>query len=464
MRRILVCGIFVAAACGGGGGGGASGDPTEALSGGTTTVVDTTRDAFSRPLAGLASERRDVFFLGNSVFNTSWVSAPASADGFDGLGPLFNTAACSNCHFKDGRGKPPTPDDDRLVGLLFRLSVPGVGEHGGTVDEPTYGGQLQPNGILGVPPEGSVAIDYTEEVVALAGGETASLRRPIYRLTDLAYGPMRADVMVSPRVAPAMIGLGLLEAIPEADLRALEDPEDRDGDGVSGRANQVWDVRRGAPVMGRFGWKAGQPTVEQQTAGAFNGDMGISSSLFPRQPCTDAEAACLAAPTGEANGERELTDTKLGWTTLYGRALAVPARRNVDAPEVRRGRALFDEVGCAACHRPTWVTGDVEDIPELSRQTIHPYTDLLLHDLGDGLADGRSEFAADGREWRTPPLWGIGLVETVNRHRFFLHDGRARGLLEAVLWHGGEAQASRDRVIALSPAERAALIAFLESL
>jgi len=459
MRRLFVYGILLAAC-----GGAAATDPNEALSGGTTTVVDTTRDAFSRPLAGLQSGRRDTFFLGNAVFNTSWVSAPASADGFDGLGPLFNTAACSNCHFKDGRGKPPTPDDDRLVGLLFRLSVPGVGEHGGTVDEPTYGGQLQPNGILGVPAEGNVAISYVEESVALAGGETASLRRPTYRLTDLAYGPMRADVLVSPRVAPAMIGLGLLEAIPEAAIRALEDPDDRDGDGISGRANLVWDVRRGAAAMGRFGWKAGQPTVEQQTAGAFLGDMGISSSLFAGQPCTQAEAECLAAPTGEAGGEPELTDTKLGWTTLYGRALAVPARRNVDAAEVRRGRTLFDQVGCAACHVATWVTGEVADLPELSRQTIHPYTDLLLHDLGDGLADGRPDFGADGREWRTPPLWGIGLVETVNGHRFFLHDGRARGVLEAVLWHGGEAQAARDRVVALSPADRAALISFLESL
>jgi CxxC motif-containing protein (DUF1111 family) len=439
-------------------------DPDEALSGGTTTVIDATRDAFSRPLAGLAPERRDTFFLGNSVFNTSWVSAPASASGFDGLGPLFNAAACSSCHFKDGRGKPPTADDTELVGLLFRLSIPGAGPHGETVDEPTYGGQLQPNGILGVPAEGSVAIDYTEETVALAGGETATLRRPTYRLTELAYGPMRPDTMISPRVAPAMIGLGLLEAIPEAEIRAAADPDDRDGDGVSGRPNEVWDVRRGAVVLGRFGWKAGQPTVEQQSAGAFLGDMGISSSLFPGQPCTEAQAACRAAPTGEAPGERELSDTKLGWVALYGRTLAVPARRDVDAAAVRRGRALFDEIGCASCHRPTWVTGEVEDVPELSRQTIHPYTDLLLHDLGEGLADERPEAGANGREWRTPPLWGIGLVKTVNRHQFFLHDGRARGLLEAVLWHGGEAEAARDRVVAMTPEDRAALLAFLSSL
>jgi CxxC motif-containing protein (DUF1111 family) len=265
--------------------------------------------------------------------------------------------------------------------------------------------------------------------------------------------------MISPRIAPAVFGVGLLEAVPEEVIVAAADPDDVDGDGVSGRPNRIVDSD-GDISLGRFGWKANVASVEQQTAGAFLGDVGITSSIHPTQDCTAAEVACRDAISG---GEPELDDHKLGRVVFYTRTLAVPARRDVTVPDVVAGEAVFSSIGCASCHTPELQTGDT-DIVALRGQTIRPYTDLLLHDLGPGLADGRPDGLATGTEWRTPPLWGIGLVETVNGHTRFLHDGRARNLTEAVLWHGGEADGAQQRFRSLSASERAALIAFLESL
>jgi CxxC motif-containing protein (DUF1111 family) len=258
-----------------------------------------------------------------------------------------------------------------------------------------------------------------------------------------------------------MIGLGLLEALAAADIEALADPDDDDGDGISGRANHVWDPITQTTVLGRFGWKANQAGLRQQVAGAFLGDMGITSSLAPDDNCPASQLDCAAAPNG---GTPELDESLLTAVTVYSRLLAVPARRDVDDPEVLAGRELFRAIGCADCHVPKHQTGTLAGFPELSDQTIWPYTDLLLHDMGDGLADGRRDFAADGREWRTPPLWGIGLFEVVNEHTLYLHDGRARNLAEAVLWHGGEGQAARDRFAALAAGDRAVLLRFLGSL
>jgi CxxC motif-containing protein (DUF1111 family) len=216
-------------------------------------------------------------------------------------------------------------------------------------------------------------------------------------------------------------------------------------------------------MLGRFGHKAGQPSVREQAASAFSGDLGISTTLHPDGwgECSEAQADCRAAPHG---GAPEADDMVLDLVTFYGRNLAVPARRDAGDPQVLEGKRVFYEAGCAACHRPKFVTDRLADRPEQSFQLIWPYTDLLLHDLGEGLADGRPEARASGTEWRTAPLWGIGLTETVTGQASFLHDGRARTLLEAVLWHGGEAQASRDSVAQLPKAERDALIRFLESL
>jgi CxxC motif-containing protein (DUF1111 family) len=282
---------------------------------------------------------------------------------------------------------------------------------------------------------------------------------------------MHADTMVSPRIAPALIGMGLLEAIPEADLLAIADRQPKEGRGVSGRDNRVWDAGRQDWVMGRFGWKANAGTVLHQTASAFAGDIGVTNRLFPREACMPAQQDCLARIEREAQwrasrGEPavDIDDRALDRTVYYTTTLAVPARRDVDDPQVREGERLFHGAGCASCHVPSHVTGMLPGFPELSGQSIRPYTDLLLHDMGEGLADGRPDFEANGREWRTPPLWGIGLQKAVNGHTFLLHDGRARDLMEAVLWHGGEAEAARQSVLGFSKAEREALIRFLESL
>jgi len=439
-------------------------DPDEALSGGTATVFDVSRSAYAQDLPSLKGDKEDDFFVGNSIFNRGWVAAPASTVQIDGLGPLFNATNCSACHFKDGRGRPPRDDTEPFTSLLLRLSVPGTDAQGGPLGDEHYGSQLQDNGIPGVPPEARPHVRYSERPGTFVDGEPYSLRDPTYTFDQLAYGPLAADIQVSPRVAPAVFGLGLLEAIPEATLEALADPDDKNADGISGRINHVWDVRKKALAVGRFGWKANQPSIAQQTTGAFQGDIGISSSDFPVESCTAVQLECSAAKSGaDANGV-ELGDTFLASVVSYMHTLAVPARRHLDHPDVQHGRALFDRAGCPGCHTPRLSTGDLAGFPEVSRQVIRPFTDLLLHDMGSELADGRPDYEATGNEWRTPPLWGIGLVSTVNEHSFFLHDGRARSLLEAVLFHGGEATAAREAVRALSHDDRAALVAFVESL
>ena len=441
--------------------GAADADPSQGvLSGGAATVQATTRQAFGQPLPHFTADQETRFFVGNSFFNRNWVSAPASTTARDGLGPLFNARSCSACHLHDGRGRPPAPGED-MLSMLVRLSVPGEDSRHGVVPEPVYGDQFNGFAVAGVPPEGRALVTYEELPGAYEDGEPFSLRRPTYTFTDLQYGPMRPDTLLSPRVAPAMVGLGLLEAVPEWTLLALADPHDADGDGISGRPNRVWDKARQQTVMGRFGWKANQPSVAQQVAGAFLGDIGITSPLFPDENCTPAAVACRQASNG---GSPELPERLFAHVVFYSRTLAVPARRNTRLPQVRRGRKLFEDAQCDACHTPTLETGAVPGLPDLSEQVIHPYTDLLLHDMGDGLADSRPDFEASGSEWRTPPLWGIGLVETVNRHTFLLHDGRARNLAEAILWHGGEAEDSKEYFRRMPRNDREAILQFLNSL
>lgn len=461
---LAVWGALALGACGDHGADDAD-DPDELLSGGAATVANDTRMAYAQALPALHGDREDDFFVGNAIFNRSWVTAPASVVQADGLGPLFNATNCSACHLKDGRGRPPKSDDEPFTSMLIRLGLSEADAQGAALGDPMYGGQLQDNGIPGVPPEARPRVSYVEQPGAFADGTPYSLRKPTYVLESLAYGPLAPGVQLSPRVAPAVFGLGLLAAISDQTLAALADPDDRDDDGISGRLNHVWDLLRGERVIGRFGWKANQPTILQQTAAAFQNDMGISARPFLEQPCGARQTACAAQPTGEdLPGAPEVTDQQLASVVHYMHTLAVPARRNLDDPAVKRGKKLFVGAGCDGCHVPKLRTSVLADFPELSNQTIRPYTDLLLHDMGEGLADGRPDFEASGSEWRTPPLWGIGLVETVNQHAFFLHDGRARGLLEAILWHGGEADAARIVVQKLSAADRAALIAFLQSL
>jgi CxxC motif-containing protein (DUF1111 family) len=442
-------------------------EPGEALSAGSATVFKTDQNAFSMPAANLAPSRRLDFAVGNSFFRNPWVTAPATTTARDGLGPLFNTNACQNCHIKDGRGHPPAADANNAVSMLVRLSLPhsagtaALIERQGVVPEPTYGGQLQDMANPGIAPEGKVRIRFSEVPVHFADGSQVILRKPEMDISQLGYGDMHPDTRFSARVAPPMIGLGLLEAIPEAAILANADPDDRDGDGISGRPNQVWDHASQSTQLGRFGWKAGQPSLNQQNAEAFAGDMGLTSSLVPQDNCSAAQADCLSAPHG---GEPEVSDTILASVLFYSRNLGVPARRDVNAPEVLKGKSLFHQAGCQKCHTPSFTTAAEAAEPELANQLIRPYSDLLLHDMGEGLTDDREEFLASGREWRTAPLWGIGLTQAVNGHTQFLHDGRARNLLEAILWHGGEAEAAKQQVLTFDAEERSALLAFLNSL
>lgn len=450
-------------------------DPAEVLSGGETTVHKTGAEAFSLPSANLSPTRQLTFHVGNSFFRNPWITAPSSTTARDGLGPLFNTNTCQSCHIKDGRGHPPLPNDSNAVSMLVRLSVPAQKDnpqhqaqllHDGVIPEPVYGGQLQDMANPGIAAEGHIRMHWQPQTVTFSDGNAVELMKPVLQITDLAYGKLQSDTMFSARVAPPMIGLGLLEAISEKDILAQEDPDDKNVDGISGHANRVWDKEKQTTTIGRFGWKAGQPSLIQQNAGAFAGDMGLTSRLAHSDDCTPAQTACRAAPNGEnpASGEKEVSDNILNQVLFYSRNLAVPARRQADATEVLRGKKLFADAGCTGCHTPSFTTKTDAAEPELANQKIFPYSDLLLHDMGEGLADNRPDFLASGSEWRTPPLWGIGLTQDVNGHTRFLHDGRARNLLEAVLWHGGEAEKAQKNVLAMDKKDRDALIAFLDSL
>lgn len=418
-------------------------EPGEQLSAGSLTVFEAGPNAFGHPVPGLDDELERTFFRGRALFRDDWVTAPASTQSRDGLGPLFNARNCEACHIDDGRGRPPLDQEFALGPMLIRLGV--RGPDGAGQPDPIYGGQFQPFAVLGVAGEGMATVTYEELTGTYGDGSAYTLRRPTYAFANLAYGPLDPQVMVSPRIPPQMIGMGLLEAI---DVSAYEDEDDSDRDGISGR-------RRG-----RFGHKAGQPTVAHQVTAAFNGDLGLTSARFPQDDCTLAQSACRDAVSG---GTPELIDAIEKDVIRYSELLAVPARRRWDAPEVLRGKARFVEAGCASCHVPRYVTGTSE-LTLLQNVEIRPYTDLLLHDMGSELADGFTEGTADGYEWRTPPLWGIGLTQSVSGHELFLHDGRARGFAEAILWHGGEAQAAREIFRNYSEAERNDLLAFLQSL
>ena len=430
---------------------------TSELSGGETTIFDASSHAFSIPAPNLSTAALEKHLEGDVEFEAVFVTAPAVVN--PGLGPIYNNVSCINCHSRDGRGRPPSSDEG-LVSLLFRLSLPKTEDAidgKPPIPVPGFGKQLNNRAIVNTDPEGKVKIDYTEQTLMTADGTRVHLRHPNYTVTE-TYQPLPENVEVSPRVAPAVFGLGLLEAISENAILAYADEADVDGDGISGKPNYVWDVVEQRYTLGRFGWKANQPTLHQQVAAAYHDDMGITTSLFL------VENSAGQSQLTEHSATPEVSDEILEVVTFYVQTLAVPARRNVDDPQVKQGEQLFAKAQCASCHVPTLRTGVLTGVPSVSNQTIHPYTDLLLHDMGPDLADNRPDFHASGSEWRTPPLWGIGLVRRVNGHTNFLHDGRARDLMEAILWHSGEAKASRQAVEQMSKAERDALIVFLESL
>lgn len=431
----------------------------EEFSGGETTVFDVSENAFGFQAPNLEGDNALFFFTGNSLFFQNWVTAPASTTARDGLGPFFNARSCSACHFKDGRGRAPELNEEIDHGLLLRLSIPGKTATGGNQPEPIYGGQLQDQSILDATTEGGFSVSYTNKIITYKDGSSVTLRKPTYTINNLAYGDIASNVQISPRVAQQIIGLGLLEALPEATLLSYADEFDANNDGISGKPNYVWDIESQSLKIGRFGWKANQPSIKQQVAGAFAGDLGITSSLFPDENCPTG-VDCNDFANG---GTPEISNENLDKVTLYSATLAVPARRNHENQNILEGKALFNELNCVACHIPKLKSGP-HAIPALANQTFRPYTDLLLHDMGSDLADNTPDFEASGKEWRTPPLWGIGLLETVNGHTNLLHDGRARNIEEAILWHGGEAEKSKIAFTNLNASKREKIIEFIKSL
>jgi CxxC motif-containing protein (DUF1111 family) len=419
-----------------------------ALSGGATTVFDAGPDAFSLPAPNLSQTDLAIHEVGDVNFEVEF-------DPAKGLGPVFDNVSCEACHEGDGRGRPPA-GGEQFASFLFRGSVRGFGAHGGPNPIPGFGTQIQLRAIPGLTPEASASIAYTDSTGTFADGSQFTLRVPHYTLIG-GYAALPSGFLFSPRSAPAVFGLGLLEAVSVGDVFAMADPRDRNRDGVSGRANLVWDAVNQRLALGRFGWKANTPNLLQQAAGAYNGDMGITSTIFPAESCEGQYAEC-------ATHAVEIDPQLVRAVAFYTRTLGVPARRDLDSPTAKQGERLFYAAGCNGCHVPTLRTAVLAGVPAVSNQVIHPYTDLLVHDMGPGLADGRRDFLASGSEWRTAPLWGIGLLETVNDHTNLLHDGRARGFLEAILWHGGEATRAQERVKRMSAQERDALVAFLQSL
>ncbi|USE38145.1 di-heme oxidoredictase family protein [Endozoicomonas sp. SCSIO W0465] len=445
--------------------------------GGDASVNVTGFNTIAKPSANMPVFNRLNFHKGNALFRQIWQPESGADLAVDGLGPMFHTTSCSSCHIHDRRGHAPEDGEITDESVLVRLSIPAISDDqkkrlkkSGVIPEPTYGGQLQVNALEGVKPEGQVRVTFEYFQVTFADGHQVELRKPLFTVENLGYGPMAENTMLSMRITPSMIGIGLLEAISEKSLLANEDPEDSNGDGISGRVNRVWDIQKQRTSIGRFGWKAGVPTLRQQSAAAFSGDMGLTTSLFPDESCTKIQKDCLAAPSGE---ESDVSDLVLDKIVFYSRNVGVPVRTNAKRPEVLKGKTLFNEAGCAGCHQPSFRTASLDVQSETAmtviekeqaNQLIWPYSDFLLHDMGEGLADGRPEFLATGSEWRTPALWGIGHTQLLDRRTGFLHDGRARSLMEAILWHGGEAQQSRSKVLKMSADERKALVTFIESL
>lgn len=458
-------------------------EPGEDRPGGALTAATADARTIARfPVT--ASDAADAdFAAGGAVFRKIWVSAPASTTSSSGLGPLYNARSCEQCHPQAGRGLAPRPQPhgSPSPALVLRLSVPPRTDaerrlvhnaQSTVIGEPVYGVQLQTTAIQGHAREGRLQVTYTPRTVLLSDGEAVELHAPQYTILDLGYGPLDPATLISPRLAPSLLGLGLLEAIAADDILERMDPGDRDGDGVRGWANLVWSAEQGQVVLGRFGWKAASATLRQQAGEAFAIDMGLSNTIIPKPSgdCTAAQVLCLGASNGEAATPNhpakphEVDDALLDLVATYLSHIAVPPRPDARDPEVLRGKALFHDVGCAACHRPSFTTSATARVPELRGQRIWPYSDLLLHDMGEGLADHRPEGDADGRSWRTPPLWGQSLNGREGRRASFLHDGRAGDIQEAILWHAGEAQKARDAYAALSRADRQALLTFVNSL
>jgi CxxC motif-containing protein (DUF1111 family) len=425
---------------------------------------------------GAISAAETEILIGRSFFRSPWVVAPSSTSARDGLGPLYNARACDSCHPSGGRGGAPGDKGQVEPALLLRLSTAGQDARGAPLPDPHYGHQLQPLASFPAAPgasvisagafagEGRLRVRYHDLVGHYGDGTPYRLRQPEYSVEGLRHGPVGSKTRLSPRLAPALGGVGLLETVPESEILAHADPDDRDGDSISGRANWVWDRGFGRQRLGRFGHKASQPSLAQQVAAAFRDDMGLTSTLYPLPDCAAIQSRCRREANGSDPSEGvEVTRSVLAAVTVF--VQAQPVRRGKTATaSTREGKNSFQAFGCAACHLPTLRTGARTNWPQLADRSIVAYTDLLLHDLGPALGDGRPEFHADGNEWRTAPLWGLSADPRDRQTRGYLHDGRARTLAEAILWHAGEAANAREAFRRAPPADRQALLRFLSAL
>lgn len=425
----------------GGAGGGLMVAPAEPAAGLATVARDV--DAPLRSyVAGLDVEQADRVSRGFELFRVEWLPGASQQNpSIDGLGPLFNASSCAACH------PPASRAGDFATLLRMQATIDGL-----PAADPVYGGQLQTASVAAatLPPEAALTISLDCPASDPWGRCVTTAA-----LSSLGYGPMHAGLRTGLRTAPALLGAGLLARVPEAAVLAGQDPLDLDADGVRGVA-QI----HGEGSLGRFGWKADQTSLGAQTAAALSNDMGLTSSVLPGSPCTTAQTACAGLPSG---GSPEVLDVDLARIVAFQEALGVPERDRSDLEAETLGYTRFVEVGCAACHRQSFVTAPDPAWPQLSEQLIHPWTDLLLHDLGPELADGIVVGLATGAHFRTPPLWGVGIL-AATPHARLLHDGRARTIREAVLWHGGEAEGARAAFLALSAEEQSALLRFVGSL
>ncbi|MEH6344000.1 MAG: di-heme oxidoredictase family protein [Bermanella sp.] len=452
----------------------------EWLPGGQTTVTPSNRISFDFPAANLPADQKTQFHAGKALAQQPWVKAPTITLSRDGLGPLYNARTCLACHVNGGKGDIPTDPNIPVFSSLIKLSLPGQDKQHGVIAHPVYGEQIQGQSTSlahqlrhlpsakslakNVEPEAYVHIKWQQKTFNYPDQTKIILKSPTPIFKNLGYGEINDDTLIGIRTAPSIHGMGLIELIPQAQISALSDEQDKNVDGISGRTNQVWDVETQSTVAGRFGLKANKPTLLMTVAGAFANDLGISNPLFKNQPCTSAQATCLSAATGNNENGVELNQAQLDLVVDFNRNLAPLKARNLDSQIALEGRELFYKTGCNQCHNPSFKTQKSERLPHLSNQIIWPYSDFLLHDLGRELADNRPDFKASGSEWRTPPLWGIGLHDKVNGSQALLHDGRASTIEEAILWHGGEAQFIKNAFINLNKKERESLILFVNSI
>jgi CxxC motif-containing protein (DUF1111 family) len=463
---------------------------SELAPGGTMTVKRLQRQSYIHPGAAVTGMQKLNFWTGFSFFRDPWVASPSSTKSRDGLGPLFNTRSCISCHDAGSRGPMSEVGESMPSALVIKLGLRdkfrNMGDHtpalaqGLSLVDPNYGDQIQPRGILfrhpklAHAPQGEALLNLSYQAVSghYSDGTAYELSQPKYQLTEMAYGDLAAHIGITPRFAPNIFGAGLLDAIHVDDLLAQEDINDNNQDGISAKYNRALNIATGTVDIGRFSLKAKHPTLAQQVAAAFRNDIGITSRLFPTESCTEPQIICqqtaiLGEPsinTSDQQAPVEISDKLFNLVVSFNQLLGVPPARNLTQEKVLKGREHFYQIGCQQCHTPSYRTDKNYPVEVLADQLIWPYTDLALHDMGERLADNVIEDDANGQEWRTPPLWGIGLQKSTTKQQRFLHDGRANSISEAILWHGGEAEVAQKKFTQLTSSQRQNLIKFLQSI